>query len=113
MPLEVGGALRLRLEARISRQLAADSRQHKDGGQKAEEMLSVVRGPLSVAKKEKSRGHFKISECGYQIADFKKAGRKTLGTRQFATGKKAVQRRSWKSFSNSSSTPSSLAQFRR
>ena len=46
MPLEVGGALRLRLEARISRQLAADSRQHKDGGQRAEEMLSVVRGPL-------------------------------------------------------------------
>ena len=44
--LEVGGALRLRLEARISRQLAADSRQHKDGGQRAEEMLSVVRGPL-------------------------------------------------------------------
>ena len=34
MPLEVGGALRLRLEARISRQLAADSRQHKDGGQR-------------------------------------------------------------------------------
>ncbi len=51
----------------------------KHGGRK---QLSVVRGPLSVAKKEKSRGHFKISECGYRIADLKKqAGGRAIWVR--------------------------------
>jgi len=49
--LEVGGALRLRLEARISTQLTAGSRQHKDRRQRIEGGGDAVSCPL----KEKHR----------------------------------------------------------